>query len=203
MAIEIFDHEQGSAAWFRVRMGMPTASNFSTVLAKGKGGVESKTRQKYLYQLAGELVCGEPMESFTNGYLDRGKVMEAEARDCYELMHDVDVQCVGFIKNGDRGCSPDGLIGTDGAIEIKTQAPHLLIATIFAGDVPPEHVAQLQGNLWVAEREWIDLCIFYHGMPMFERRVVRDEPYIKMLDAAVREFNAELADVVAKIRAMS
>ena len=86
-ALEIFDCEQNSDEWLRVRMGMPTASEFSTVLTAGKGGGESKTRRTYLYKLAGERVTGEPMESYTNKYMERGKLMEGEARDYYVMLN--------------------------------------------------------------------------------------------------------------------
>jgi hypothetical protein len=194
----IYDCEQGTDEWKRLRLGLATASEFSSILAKGAG----KTRKTYLLKLAGERITEEPAESYSNGYLERGKVMETEARDCYALMHDTEIRRVGFIRSGNTGCSPDGLIGEKGMIEIKTQAPHLLIERIFSGDIPSEHIAQLQGSLWIAKREWIDLVVYYHRMPMFERRIVRDEPYIKSLAMAVRQFNEELDELVAKIRAM-
>jgi hypothetical protein len=201
--IEVFDHEQGSDAWKRARIGIPTASEFSTILAKGKDGGPSKTRLSYMRKLAGEIITGEPAEDYTNAYMARGNAMEAEARDYYALMHDVELTRVGFVKNGPKGCSPDSLIGTDGALEIKTQAPHLLIERLFNGDIPPEHIAQLQGTLWVCEREWIDIGVFYRGMPMYERRMVRNETYIKELTVAVKRFNEELDELVAKIRGMT
>ncbi len=67
MSLEIFECEQNSPEWYQARMGIPTASQFSTVLmTKGvKGGV-SKTRQTYLYKLAGEILTGESMENYSN-----------------------------------------------------------------------------------------------------------------------------------------
>lgn len=201
MALEIIECEQGSEDWFRHRMGIPTASEFSTVMAKGRGGAESKTRSKYLRQLAGELITGEPMETYQNQYMDRGKEMEPELRGMYCMLANCDVRQTGFLRNSRKGCSPDGLIGDDGMLEIKSQAPHLLIETILSGDVPPEHKAQLQGNLWVAERAWIDICIGYRGMPPVIKRITRDEVYIKTLSDEVDRFLEELDGVVAKVRA--
>lgn len=197
-AIEIFDCEQGSDEWLRVRLGMPTASEFSTVLSVGRGGGESKSRRTYLHKLAGERITGEPAESFTNKYMERGKILEPEARDYYAFVTDNHVQCVGFIKNTSRGCSPDALVGTNGMLEVKTQAPHLLIGTLEDDAVPPEHYAQLQGNLWVAEREWIDLLIYFPKMKSSLRRVHRDEVYITTLAKAVDKFNEELDAVVER-----
>ena len=195
--MEIFNCEQGSDAWFLARMGIPTASEFSTVLAKGEG----KSRLTYMRKLAAEIITGEPTESYSNQYLERGKVMEDEARERYAFDHDVDPVRVGFIRSGTKGCSPDALIGDVGMLEIKTQRADLLIATILKNEFPPEHKAQCQGNLWVAEREWIDISVYWPKMPRFVKRAYRDEPYIKTLSEAVNAFNAELSELVEKIRA--
>lgn len=195
--------EQGSEEWFRVRAGMPTASEFATVMASGRGGGESKTRRTYMLKLAGEILTGEPMDTYQNGHMERGKVMEAEARDLYAFMRDVEPDCVGFIASDGKGCSPDCLIGADGMAEIKTKLPHLQIDVLLRGELPPEHKAQCQGGLWVAEREWIDFVSYWPSLPLFVKRVHRDEAYIAEIAAAVSQFNAELAETVACIRAMS
>jgi hypothetical protein len=101
---------------------------------------------------------------------------------------------VGFVTNHGAGCSPDSLIGDAGMLEIKTAAPHILIGRLLCDDFPPEHRAQCQGNLWVAEREWIDCLVYWPGMPPVVRRAERDEAFIKDLAAAVDQFNAELAE---------
>lgn len=201
--MNIFTCEQGSPEWFEVRRGIPTASEFSTVLAKGRNGEESKTRKTYMLKLAGEILTHEPMESFTNAHMERGKIMEDEARDCYCFMQDCEADRIGFIRNGDKGCSPDSLIGDKGALEIKTKLPHLQIETILKGEFPPEHKAQCQGVLWVGEREWIDIAVYWPKLPLFVKRAYRDEAYIKTLSAAIDKFNDELAEVVEKIRAYS
>ena len=135
--LEIIECEQGSPDWYRHRMKIPTASEFATVMAKGKGGNESKTRAKYLRQLAGEILTDEPMENYTNAYMERGKLLEPEIRNLYCMMANCDVRQIGFLRNGRVGASPDGLIGSDGMIEIKSEAPHLLIETILADKIPP------------------------------------------------------------------
>lgn len=198
---DILTCEQGADEWRQARAGIPTASSFATVLAKGKGGSESKTRQTYLYKLAGEVITGEPMESYSNAHMERGHEMEPEARKLYEFMEDQTVQQVGFIRSGRAGCSPDGLIGDDGMAEIKTKLPHIMVAAIMRDDPPPEHRAQLQGQLWIAEREWVDFCAYWPGFPLVTRRVHRDEAYIKTLAEAVDQFNVELDEIVSKVRA--
>lgn len=194
--IEIFDCEQGTPEWLACRLGIPTSSEFKSVLAKGEG----KTRRTYMMKLLGERFTGEPAEGFTNGHMERGRIMEAEARKLYSFVHDVEPQQVGFVRNGPKGCSPDSLIGDVGMLEIKTKAPKTLIEAILADEFCAEHKAQCQGALWVAEREWIDLAVYWPGLPLFVKRAHRDEAYIATLAEAVEAFNTELAGVVEKVR---
>lgn len=198
-----YDVEQGSDEWAKMRLGIPTASIFHTVLAQGRSGTESKTRDKLMKQLAGEILTGEVAEGFSNAAMERGKVMENEARRLYAFIRQAEPKRIGFVKNGIMGCSPDSLIGEDGALEIKTQAPHLLIDTLIKGIFPPEHRAQCQGTLLVTERKWIDLMVFYRGMPPFIIREGRDEEYIRQLSDAIRVFEFDLRKLVAKIAAMN
>lgn len=194
--MQIITCAQNSEDWLRARMGVPTASQFSTVLAKGEG----KTRRTYMLKLAGEIYTGEPMESFSNDHTERGHAMEDEARDLYAFTSDVEPQRVGFIRNGDTGCSPDSLIGKSGALEIKTALPHLLADLILKDNFPPEHKAQCQGVIWLAEREWLDLSVYWPKMPRFVKHVHRDEGYIKTLSEAVDQFNGELHEMVERLR---
>lgn len=200
MTIEIIECKQNSDEWFRARMGMPTSSMFATVMAKGKSGGPSLTRTAYMRKLAGEIITGEPMEKFSNAAMERGHVMEPEARDFYALMTDTEPQLVGFIKNGRKGGSPDSLVGNDGLLEIKTAAAHVLIEYIEADRFPAEHVAQCQGNLWVSERAWLDLIVYWPGMPRFIKRIDRDNGYIANLAGEVNRFNDELDALVERVR---
>ena len=192
--IEILNCEQGSAEWFAARAGIPTASQFGTVMAKGEG----KTRRTYMLKLAGEILTHEPMDSFSNKHMERGHEMEPEARRFYAFQNDVEPELVGFIRKGRTGASPDSLVGTDGLLEIKTKLPHLLLDVLLKDSFPSEHKAQCQGQLWVAEREWIDLICYWPKMPPHIVRAYRDEPYIKQISEAVDQFNDELAEIVAR-----
>jgi len=198
--LTVYDCEQGSEDWFRARMGIPTASEFGTVLAP-RAGSEGKMRRTYLHKLAGEIITGEPMERYGNAHMERGHEMEAEARSLYAFMSDADPTQIGFLRNGQKGCSPDSLIGDAGMLEIKTKLPHLLIDCILKDDFPAEHKAQCQGALWVAEREWVDIAVYWPRMPMFVKRAYRDEEYISKLSDAIDAFNADLAAVVDRIKA--
>lgn len=201
--MQIFDCDQGSEEWLKARLGVPTASCFATVMAKGKDGGASKTRADYMRKLAGEILTGQPMDSYSNGHMERGREWEPDARNLYAFMRDCEPQIVGFIRNGNKGCSPDSLIGKDGGLEIKSAAAHIQVERLLSNRLPPEHRAQVQGNLWIAEREWWDFTSYCPGLPLLVVREPRDEDYIRSLDAAVNQFNDELAEMVERIRRLS
>lgn len=198
--MQIIDCVQGEPEWFAARAGIPTSSEFHTVMAIGPKGGKSVTRQKYLRQLAGEILTGEPMVNYVSPDMERGKLMEDEARDLYAFMHGVEPERVGFIRNGDKGASPDSLLGDAGGLEIKSAAAHIQIERLLDGGLPSEHKAQVQGSLWVAEREWWDFCSYCPKLPLLVVRVYRDEDYIKSIANHVDLFNIELQQTVEYIR---
>ncbi len=200
MGPQIFECEQGSPEWFAARLGLPTSSEFATVMAKGRDGGASLTRKSYLNRLAGEILTGEPAESYTNVHMERGKTMEEEAREAYAFMKDADPRLVGFIVNGPKGCSPDSLLGEEGGLEIKTALPHIQVERLLRGELPAEHRAQVQGNLWVTERKWWDFVSYCPRLPLLVVRVPRDDDYIAKISKAVDAFNEELATTVQFIR---
>ncbi len=195
-----YDYEQGSERWKAAKLGVPSASMFSAVMAGGDG----KTRTKYLKQLAGEAVSGREREDFKSKAMERGNAMEPELRGLYAMIANTEPKPCGFFKckvgRGFAGASPDSLIGDDGQLEIKSAAPDLLIDILKCDRVPPEHVAQLQGSLLVTGRAWVDLAIGYGGMPMLRKRVKRDESAIARLRVGLEQFNDELNDLVAWLR---
>ncbi len=194
--IEIFDCAQGTPEWYAARLGIPTASNFAAIRAKGEG----KVRRTYMMKLIGEIMTGESAYNFTNDHTERGHEIEPDARNLYAFYLDVEPVQVGFIRNGRKGASPDSLVGTNGMSEIKTKLPHIQAEVLLADRLPPEHVAQCQGNLWVAEREWIDFVSYWPKMPLFVKRVYRDEAYIKSLSSEVDLFLAEMDTYLATLR---
>jgi hypothetical protein len=200
--MKIIDCEQGSPEWRAARLGIPTASEFATVVrTKGRAADgSSKERRSYMHKLIGEILTGEPMESYSNIHMERGKAMEDEARDLYAMLTDTEPQCVGFIRNGDKGASPDSLIDRNGGLEIKTALPHIQIERILRNELPSEYLAQVQGDLWVADREWWDFCSYWPKMPLVRVRVYRDEEFISQLSDAVDRFNEELSMVLANVR---
>lgn len=196
--IEIFDCVQGGETWHQLRLGIPTASHFGEVL---RDPGTSKTRRDYMLKLAGEILTGEPMGSFSNEHMERGQVLEAEARDLYAFATDIETRQIGFIRNWNAGCSPDSLIGDDGILEIKTALPHILLDITLKDEFPAAHKAQTQGALWVAERGWIDCIVYWPGLPLFVKRAYRDEPYIANLAKALDSFNEELHGIIGRMNA--
>lgn len=206
----IEDVEQQSPEWLQLRLGIPTASNFSIIMADGRDGEASKTRAKYMRQLAGEIMTGRPAEGkIKTAAMQRGNDMEPEARDYYARTAFTEVRRVDFIRRRlpsgrYAGASPDGLIGPRKALEIKTMAPDALIERLEKGaGMPPEHRAQVHGTMWLGDLEEVDLLLFYSGMPVNPRfTVVRDEAFIKEISNAVEIFDHETNKLVQKIKAM-
>lgn len=197
MTVEVIDCEQGSDTWFTARLGIPTASRFADLMAKGEG----KMRGRYLHELAAETLRGSPEpDSYSNAHMERGKAQEDEARQLYAFMTDHEPHQVGFLRNGRAGASPDSLIGDDGGLEIKTALGHIQIERLKAGKLPPEHRAQVQGNLWISERQWWSFMSYSPGLPPLIVRVERDDAYIAELAKAVVAFNDELDMLVASLR---
>jgi hypothetical protein len=193
--LEVFDCEQGTPEWRACRMGIPTASEFKSVMAQGGG----KVRKAYMLKLLGERLTGEPMENFANAHTMRGHTLEDEARKLYisERWIDMRVHRTGFVRRaipsvGLVGCSPDALVDDDGLIEIKTKLPHLQLEAILNGDCPAEHMAQCQGALWITGRKWLDFISYWPGLPLFVTRVLPELEYTAKLAAALSEFTAEL-----------
>lgn len=191
---------QGSEAWMLERCGKATASEFSSVLAKGQG----KTRLAYLRRVVAERLTGKPMESYKNAHMERGTEQEPYARLAYEALTGNLVEEVGFIQHPTlmAGCSPDGLID-DGGAEIKSVIPTVQLETILAGGYPSEHKAQIQGSMWITGSQCWDFCSYSPDMPEHLRtyifRVVRDEPYITQLAAEVTVFLREVDELIAKL----
>jgi len=198
----IVDVPQGSPEWFTARRGRVTASEFHTVMASGKGSSPSKTRRTYMFKLIGERITGECQESYTNAHMERGKAMEEEARAYYEMLNGP-VEQVGFIQLGDEiGGSPDFLVGDSGMGEIKTKLPHLQLEVLLSGKVPSEHIHQIQGGLWVADREWCNFVSYWPGMKTFIKRVYRDPKMIAEIRVAVDAFIEELHETMEQYNAI-
>lgn len=199
--MNIIDCKQRSPEWYAARCGKVTASGFSAVMAKGKG----LTRKKYMYKLLAERISGQSIiEEFTSKSIQRGIDMEDQARANYELFKCVDVRQVGFIAYGvgPIGASPDGLIDTDGGIEIKCPDSHTHVEYLLNG-FPSNYRAQVQGNMWVCERDWWDFVSYddrVKNKELFITRVFRDLKYLEELVMEVLRFTDELSELEYRLR---
>lgn len=198
---------QGSREWHSARAGRVTASEVSKVLMDPK----TETRSGYMAQIISEILTGEPnMEGFLNPYMDRGTAEEPAARDAYAVRENVWIDQVGFVIHPTierAGSSPDGLIGTDGGVEIKVPKPSNHISYMIAGQLPKKYEPQVMFNLACTEREWYDFVSFDPSLPtrhqLFIKRVYRDEKRIKEINDAVLSFLGEVDDLIAKLDGMN
>lgn len=197
---------QGTPEWFAIRAGCVTGSHMADVLATVKSG-EAAARRNYRVRLALERITGKPVEEmFTTQAMRDGTEREPIARNLLEFRLGLDIEQVGFVRHDEIACgvSPDGLIGKDGMAEFKCPIPATHLSYLRASGMPPEYVAQVQGQMWIAEREW---CLFTSFNPDFPeharllvRKVYRDDAYIKSLEAEVRKF---LGEVEAEVEAIN
>lgn len=198
MSPEIIYCEQLSEEWYQIRLGLVTASHFSDVLNKGSG------RKTYGMRLLAERMTGLPQNGYSNANMEWGIETEPAAREYYEALHKVEVEQVGFVKMDDNvGCSPDGLVGEDGTIEIKCPLPSTHLDYIIKNKLPSQYVPQVQGQLWVCGRQWCDFISFdprVTDRPYWSIRVERDDAYIETLKQAVEQFVFELRTLVEKIK---
>lgn len=197
--MKIINCEQGSQEWFQSRAGVPSASNFDMIVTSK--GEPSKQAQKYMYRLAGERITGMPEETYQNAAMARGVEMEAEARAYYELTTGQTVEQVGFcVHDNGFGCSPDGLVGEDGLIEIKCPSIAVHVGYLLDNKVPTDYFQQTQGQLLVTGRKWLDFVSYYPCMKPLVVRVDRDEVFISKLESELKKFVKQLEEVVERIR---
>lgn len=191
--MKIIDVEQGSPEWLKARLGIPTASNFDQIVTPVEGNLSTSSR-KYLAQLVGEWFLGESLDTEATPFMERGNQLESEAAAWYEFQYDTELTAVGFctLDDGSAGCSPDRLVGDaealeNGAVEIK--CPGLTTQIQYLLNGPPEkYRCQVQGQLWILERDWVDLCCWHPTLPKVVHRSYRDESFIDLLSDAVLEF---------------
>lgn len=192
---------QGSAEWHRLRLGIPTASNFDRIFTpggeKGEGKpVTGKARRTYLNELLCERLLGEPCNPVTTAAMTHGHTYEAEAVSGYELDREIETTKVGIVTNdeGTIGASPDRFVGEDGQLEVKCPMnPAIHLSYLMKhSSVAKEYKPQVQGQLWITERRWTDTLSYHPRMPEAVMRFERDEEYIAGLAEAVTLFSRDL-----------
>lgn len=202
--MKIHDFNQRTPEWYAVKCGKIGASSMSNVLAQGRGNSESKTRKNYMLTLLAERLSGIPQETYTNGAMQWGIDNEDFARNTYELETGNTVTQVGFVEfNEFLGCSPDGLVGEDGLVEIKCPNTSTHLQYILDGVMPSEYINQVQTQLLVTGRSWCDFVSFDPRVPcrsFWTIRVNRDAKKINEIEDGVALFVAELLELERKIK---
>lgn len=198
---------QRSSEWFEARLGKVTASRVADCMAWGrpdKDGVakELQVRKSYREGIVAERLTGMPAdpEPYVTYDMKWGMANEAIAKNVYQLTYHRLVEDAPFVQHKKlmAGASPDGFVtdpktGELGLIEIKClRSANHLYKTIMTQEVPKDHIAQIQMQMWITGMTWCDFVAFDSrvpdGLKIFVKRVERDNEYIKMLEAEVRKF---------------
>lgn len=190
--MKVITANQGTDEWKAARIGVPSGSKFSDIMAKGGGA----TRAAYLTAIALERITGVREEIKTTFAMEQGTEREEFARARYEVHTGCIVEEIGFCMHDTLavGVSPDGLVDANGMTEYKCPQPktHLEYLRLEKGTCPSAYRWQVQGQLWVAEREWCDFVSYNPDFPdnaqLVIRRVFRDDKAIKELEAEVKKF---------------
>lgn len=198
--------EQRSPEWHAHRVGRVTASRIADVMARTKTG-PGAARKNYLAELVAERLTGEAREGFSNAAMQWGTDQEPAARAAYEFMTDFSVSEVGFIDHpsiGMSGCSPDGMVGDDGMVEIKCPNTATHIETLLGGSIDGKYMKQMQFQMACAGREWCDFVSFDPRLPpemqLWVYRVPRDAEAVAEIEEAVASFLVEVDQTAAQLR---
>ncbi len=188
---------QGSPEWFEIRVGKVTASHAQAIGNNGKG------LENYILEVVAEMFSSSERERYSNEHTERGSELEPIARAMYELQNDVEVEEIGFAEYNDFvGCSPDGLVGKDGMIEIKCPDDKTYFNLLINEKIDSAYIWQCQMNMLILERKWCDL-VFYN--PNFEKsmKIFRLEPDKEMFSKLKEGFEkaeAEITRLVSKYK---
>jgi putative phage-type endonuclease len=199
--------EQGTPEWHAARLGKLTGSRIAMATAKGLKGAPSRTRAKLMGLLACERMTGRPMDHYISGPMDWGIETEAQARLAYQFDRNVRIETVGLVDHPTipmAGASPDGLVGADGQVQFKCPEVHTHFETILGASIDGGYIKQMQWELAVTGRAWVDFASFDPRVPeemqLHVVRVKRDPALIETLEAEGRQFLAELDNMVASLR---
>lgn len=192
---------QGTEEWHDQRRGMVTASVVGQLITTKTLRPASNDYSRGLTALlAAERITGYTDPTYVNDDMWRGIEDEPRAAEKYSEHH-APVEPVGFMVRDDWGFeigySPDGLVGDDGLIEVKSRRQKKHLQTILADGVAPENMAQLQCGLLVSGRKWIDYVSYCGGMPLYVKRVMPDPKWFEAIVTAVKAFEENVAEIRA------
>lgn len=192
------DVKQGSREWEVLRLGIPTASRFDSIMTPG--GKPSSSASKYVAELCSEWLLGYSLERANTEWMERGSEVEAQAIAAYEFEIGEDVDRVGFVTRDDGlvGGSPDGFVGDDGGVEIKCPKIEIHVGYLIDGGL--SHVGQCQGLMYLTGRKWWDVVSFNPMFPPAIFRVPRNEAYIANLEVNLGRFLVQLESAKEKLQ---
>ncbi len=197
---------QRTDEWFAIRLGKVTASRMADVLSKGKSG-ESASRRNYRIELVAQRLTNQPNEPFTNAAMEWGTATEPLARVAYELKHNRDVIDIAFVEHPTIewfGCSPDGLVGENGLIEIKCPNTTTHLDWMEDGKAPSKHIPQMMAQMACTGLQWCDFVSYDPRLPedlqLFIVRVNRDQEYIDNMEVEVKKFLKEVEETINKLK---
>lgn len=197
--------DQRSAEWFAARLGRVTASRVADVLAVTKSG-PSASRANYAAELVVERLTGNPTETFSNAAMQRGTDLEPAARDCYVFASGNAVTEIGFVVHpaiSMSGASPDGLVGTDGLIEIKCPGTAKHIDTLLQAKIDDRYIKQMQWQMACTGRAWCDFVSYDPRLPeelqLAIHRIERDADLIATMEASVSAFLTDIQTTVGRL----
>ena len=180
------DIVQGTDEWYDIRRGLLTASEMKLIITPSELAYSSNEKERaHVYEIAAQQISKYTEPSYVSDDMVRGTEEEYDARAYYSQKY-APVKETGFITNKKwgftLGCSPDGLVGDNGMIEIKSRRQKFQVETVVKGEIPVEHYIQVQSALLVSERGWNDFISHHGGLHM---AVIRTHPDEKIHDAIV------------------
>lgn len=196
---------QGTDEWYDLRRGILTASEAKFILTPGTLTYARNDKQRaHVYEIAAQRISNYTEPHYISDDMMRGKDDEFYARLTYSEKI-APVTEVGFVTNDTYGFkfgySPDGLVGDDGLIEIKSRRQKFQIETIVKDKMPEEFLLQVQSGLLITGREWCDFISYHGGLPMFPKRIYADEEVQKAIIGAGKLFEEQVCEVVEKYAA--
>jgi len=198
----IVNLEQGSEAWFKEKLGKPSASNISKIICND--GKPSKQRLGYLYELAGEIITGKQEEGYKNANMELGNERESESRSYYELTHNVEVAQVGVIYKDEQKkflCSPDGIVlAQEYGLELKNVLPKTQVKYLLDNSLPSDYFGQCQMSLYITGFKYWQFLSYVPLMKPLLIRVEPDKAYQEILANELNKFCQELEETVKKIK---
>jgi len=203
--LQYFPIEQGTPEWFERRRGCPTASQMKRILTPT--GKLSVNAAQYRAELLAEWALGvEAVAPDLSNIpaVERGLLLEPEARGAYEVLTDTKVHPSGVFFRQGVGASPDGLIGNPvkSLLEIKCPMPGTHLMWLSLGVVPPIHVLQLQAQLWVTQAPVVDFFSYCPGLPPLLVTVYPDHDLQDRMDVHLPPFLKELGEHRERLRAL-